>query len=365
MKLIAYYLPQYHVTKENNDFWGEGYTEWTNVKKAKPVFRGHYQPRVPLDYDYYDLESGEKIVDQMKLAGQYGIDAFCFYHYWFGNGKQVLHKPVDNFLKLQNSPIEYCFCWANETWTRTWNGGAGNREILMDQKYGDADDWERHINYLIPFFQDKSYLKINGKPVFLVFDMQNIPTAMRDEMFACWDKHLKENGIEGLFLITMHIGHYGGLYSRYSSGEVDFEPVNTRRLSRESNTLYMDIKELLWKYQKVPVLRHFLHREISYCKTSDLILERHHRKNYFRSLFVGYDDTPRRGYRSTIYIGSTPQNYGHYLNKTIQKSIEERNELIFIYAWNEWGESGYLEPDMKYRYRYLEETKLQRSFYET
>lgn len=361
MKLVAYYLPQFHETEENNDFWGEGYTEWVNVKKAKKIYFGHVQPRKPLNDDYYDLKSGKKIIDHMDLAKKYGIDAFCFYHYWFGNGKQILNIPVDNMRKNYQATIEYCFCWANETWTKTWNGGNGNREILVNQEYCGEEDWEKHFNYLLPFFSEEKYLKVYGKPVFLVFNMQDIPVSIRDKMFALWEEKAVENGFPGICLITVHIGYYGDMYCKYSCGDVDFEPTNTRRLSRETNSVYVDILEKLWKCQDVPVINRLLHRKISYKKTNEIILRKKHKKNYFRSIFVGYDDTPRRGYRATVYTGTTPAVYGKYLRKSLLKSKNENNELFFIYAWNEWGEGGYLEPDSRYKYRFLEMTKKMRN----
>lgn len=363
MKIVAYYLPQFHETQENNDFWGKGYTEWVNVKKAKKIFAGHYQPRIPLNDDYYDIKSGEKIIEQMNLAKEYGIDAFCFYHYWFGNGKQILQMPIDNMRKNFKATIPYCFCWANETWTKTWNGGNGNREILVNQEYCDAADWKKHIEYLLPFFLDENYMRVDNKPVFLVYNMQDIPLEMRDDMFELWNSYLQEKGIPGIYIITMHIGYYGSMYSKYSCGDVDFEPTNSRRLSRTTNSLYVDILEKMWMYQDIPIVRRFIHRKISYKKVNETLLKRTHKKGHYRSLFVGYDDTPRRGYRATVYVGNSPKKYGYYLQKNLEKSKEEGNDLLFLYAWNEWGESGYLEPDSKYGYKYLEETKRQRANY--
>ncbi len=357
VKIIAYYLPQFHESKENNEFWGEGYTEWVNVRKARPVYWQHYQPRIPLDGDYYDLTDGTKIIEHGNIALKYGIYGFCFYHYWFGNKKQILQRPLDNVLNNFEFSIPFCFCWANETWTRTWNGGLGEKEVLMEQVYSGEKDWIDHINYLLPFFKNDKYIKKNNCPMFLLFDPQNVPYIVKDRMFSVWEKVLKQNGFNGIELINVDVGFRGDIGSKFSNKRVDFEPTKTRRESAVESSLYCDVRKYLMKYESNNIIKHFLHHKISYSDTCKKILSRNHDTGYYRSLFVGYDDTPRRGWRSTIYSGATPERYYCFLKESINLSVEENNEFLFLFAWNEWGEGGYLEPDEKYRFKYLEATK--------
>ena len=357
VKILAYYLPQFHEIKENDDFWGKGYTEWVNVKKSKPVYWVHYQPRVPLNSDYYDLRDGKKIVEHGIMAQEYGIYGFCFYHYWFGERRQILQKPLEAIIEDLEFSIPFCFCWANETWTRTWNGGLGEKEVLMDQVYSDEEDWIAHINYLMPFFKNEMYIKNHNKPMFLIFDPHNIPYIIKDKMFGMWDEILKKNGFNGIDLVNVDVGFRGDIESKYSEKKVDFEPTKTRRESILENSLYSDVRKYLMKYEDNKIVNKFLHQKISYADTCNRIIGKKHNYGYYRSLFVGYDDTPRRGVRSTIYYGSTPEQYKRYLKKTIELSFKEGNEYLFLFAWNEWGEGGYLEPDEKYGFRYLESTK--------
>ena len=356
VKIIAYYLPQFHETKENNEFWGEGYTEWTNVKKAKPIYKGHNQPRIPINNDYYDLLDGTKIISHMNLARKYGIYGFCFYHYWFGNHRQILNKPVDALLNLDIT-LPFCFCWANETWTRTWNGGGGDKEILMNQVYCGEKAWIDHIKYLLEFFKNEKYIKIDDKPVLLIFDPQNIPLIIRDKMFELWNRYLVKNGFQGLELVMVDVGFRDDISSKYSSSKVDFEPTKNRRESELENSIYNDLRKFFWKYQNNNLIGRFIHQKISYVDTCKKIVEKEHYLGYYRSFFVGYDDTPRRGNRATIYEGTTPQNYQYYLKKQLRLSYKEKNDYLFLYAWNEWGEGGYLEPDVKNGTAYLEATK--------
>ena len=166
-KIIAFYLPQYHAIPENDQWWGKGFTEWTNVKKAKPLFEGHDQPRIPLNHNYYNLLDDNTKIWQANLAKKYGVYGFCYYHYWFKGGKKLLEKPAEQMLSNKSIDLPFCFCWANENWTRNWDGG--NREIMVEQDYGNKDDWECHFQYLLQFFKDKRYITVDGKPLFIIY----------------------------------------------------------------------------------------------------------------------------------------------------------------------------------------------------
>ncbi len=188
MKILAYYLPQFHEIEENNKWWGKGFTEWTNVKKGKKLFKTQNQPFVPLNNNYYNLLNKETVKWQTELAKKYGVYGFCYYHYWF-EGKKLLEKPVENLLKWKNIDQKFCFCWANHSWKKTWNG---LNEILMEQKYGNEDSWNKHFDYLLQFFKDERYIKIDNKPIFMIFKLKDIKDI--NEMLDFFNKKCIENG---------------------------------------------------------------------------------------------------------------------------------------------------------------------------
>ena len=218
MKIIAYYLPQFHEIEENNLWWGNGFTEWTNVKKAKPLFNGHSQPKVPLAHNYYNLLEEETMLYQNELSEKYGIYGFCFYHYWF-KGRKILEKPAENLLKWKHIKQKFCFCWANHTWKKSWNG---TQEILIPQLYGDITEWEEHFNYLITFFTDKRYIKKENKPIFLIYSSNEIPQF--DERVKYYNQRCKDYGFDGIYIVEL-IKHYKkGIIHQNSSAIVYSEP---------------------------------------------------------------------------------------------------------------------------------------------
>ncbi len=334
MRLIAYYLPQFHEIEENNRAWGKGFTEWDNVRKSISLFEGHYQPREPLYDNYYDLLNPETLKWQITLAKKYGLFGFCFYHYWFRDGKRVLEKPAEMLLENKELDMPFCFSWANEPWTKTWHGAAGEKEVLLEQRYGSEDRWKEHFEYFLPFFLDERYIKIENKPVLLIYQIGKIGCFNR--MIDYWTELAKKNGLEGIYVVDMLTYDGKKYYNKRVSAYVDFEPGKTKR------------KNILHEKGEFCNLK-------SYDEEYELMLTTPHKKNEFRCMFVDYDDTPRRGIRGYAYEGSTPEKFGKYLQKTIQLSKQEGNEYIFINAWNEWGEGNYLEPDKKYEYQYLEQ----------
>ena len=348
MKLIAMYLPQFHEIPENNDAWGKGFTEWVNVKKAKPLFLGHKQPRVPLHDNYYDLlESGvmERQIDLAKRSGLYG---FCFYHYWFG-GRMVLEKPVEMFLNNKNIDFHYCFSWANEPWTKTWHGAGGNKEILIPQTYGGEEEWEAHYNYFRPYFLDKRYVKEDNRPVLMIYRLRNI--SHFNDMLRFWNECAIRDGFSGVFIISMNRCRENVEKSRWVNASVDFEPNRTKSELIARKPALQPKKEggLFWNLLAIKCM--------DYKKLNEKMIGRKHTKNQFRMAFVDFDDSPRRDIRSVIMKGSTPKRFGKYLEKTIQLSMQEENEYVFLNAWNEWGEGNYLEPDTRHGYGYLNQIK--------
>lgn len=348
MKAIAFYLPQFHEIPENNDAWGKGFTEWTNVKKAYPLYLGHNQPRVPLHDRYYNLLEDGVMEWQMGLARKAGIYGFCFYHYWFG-GRMVLEKPVQMLLHNKSINFHYCFSWANEPWTKTWHGAGGNKEILIPQNYGGEEEWKAHYEYFRPFFMDKRYIKEQNRPVLLIYRLRNI--SHFNDMLCYWNMRAEEDGFSGVFVISMDTWRDHADKSRWVNASVDFEPGKTRgKIMRSVNWLKPAEKRSL-------IRNRFAVNSIDYQKVNMQMLKSPHEKNHFRTVFVDFDDSPRRGSRALITKGASPRRFGRYLKQAIGLSREEGNSYLFINAWNEWGEGNYLEPDTRHGYAYLNQVK--------
>lgn len=351
MKIISMYLPQFHRVKENDEWWGEGFTDWTAAKSAEKLYEGHYQPRVPLNQNYYDLMQKETMQWQADLMKQYGVDAQCIYHYWFKGGRQILEKPAENLLQWPEIDMPFCFCWANATWARTWSrissgnawastfesGERSGSGILLEQSYGEVKDWREHFDYLLPFFKDGRYIKLENKPIFLIYSPGLVPCL--HEMTDKWNLWAIENGFAGIYFIGSFSGKSSDLVL---NGILHLEPRRTLQMLRSGS----------------------YPQRFDYNKSLENVLA------FFsddsRSLysgFSGYDDTPRRGKGGNIFENQTPEIFQQFLAKLIAKNIVNKNELIFINAWNEWGEGMYLEPDEKYGYAYLEAVKYAREHY--
>ncbi|STD54069.1 MULTISPECIES: glycoside hydrolase family 99-like domain-containing protein [Empedobacter] len=355
---VAIYLPQFHPFDENNEWWGEGFTEWTNVTKAKPLFDNHYQPQLPADLGFYDLRLKEARVAQELLAKQYGIYGFCYYHYWF-NGKRLMQEPIDRKLKNPDESLPFMFCWANENWTRTWDGN--EKEVLIEQKYSESDD-EDHINFLIPIFKDERYIKVNGKPIIVVYKPYVLPNIKKT--IKMWRTIAKNHGLE-LYVCHMVFSHtpkWDKLIEGFDAA-IDFEPFGIRRenVFTEISNRNKDSKSNFLKN----VLNRFIKEKqenklnkIPYQWMSEkLTLQKSINFKIFPSLVPGWDNTSRRGSNPTLILeNSTPEYFEDWLNKINNDFIPYSNDenFIFINAWNEWAEGNHLEPDQKYGKKYLE-----------
>lgn len=349
MKVLSFYLPQFHEIPENNDAWGNGFTEWTNVKKAKPLFYGHNQPRIPLNNNYYNLLNKRTMKWQSELASSYGIDGFCFYHYWF-HGRLVLEKPVELLRKMPELNIHFCFAWANEPWTKTWHGAGGQKEILIPQTYGKEEEWEKHYQYFSIYFKDDRYIKEDNRPMVLIYKLSHIPYY--NDMIRYWNKRAMDDGFSGIFLLSMNTGQNQVSASKWVNGTVDFEPNNTK-----SKMLIEPIKKIKINKSKNCLWNRFATKTISYSKINNKMLSILHGQNAFRTVFVDYDDTPRRKENGIVTIGSKPYKFRRFLEKNLLLSKQEGNNYIFMNAWNEWGEGNYLEPDNKNGYCYLKSVR--------
>ena len=341
-KFIAYYLPQYHAIPENDLWWGKGFTEWVRVKASSSLFENHNQPREPLQY--YDLSDVDVMRSQARLAKEYGIYGFCYYHYWF-NGKLLLEKPLEQMLRDNEVDIPYCLCWANEPWTKAWDGN--NKKILMPQEYGDRTSWIQHIKYLEPFFKDERYIKVDGKPLFLIYRTESFHHF--DEMIETWSVYLEKAGFKGIHFAEMLTSYQQQPLCIQSKAVVEFEPMLTVNTSR---TMISDIKNILLR--KTPWLLVKKYRTKDYDKIWHNILSRgstYPNKRVYLGAFTDWDNTPRLKNKSLIFKNGSPEKFGNYL---FTQATRSNSEFIFINAWNEWAEGAYLEPDVKNKYGFLE-----------
>lgn len=348
-KVIAMYLPQFHRVIENDKWWGEGYTEWTAVKQAVSLFEGHYQPRKPLNDNYYDLMDKNVMIEQSKLMKQYNVHGFCFYHYWFKDGRMILEKPAENLIKWTDIDIPFCFSWANESWVRTWsalnneNSWACKYEkskqddenetgILLEQRYGGKEDWKKHFYYLLPFFKDARYIKIDEKPVFL-FYKPDVISCLKD-MIDYWKELARIEGLNGIYFIG----------------------TNTLKKDNFAAILRQEPQRIM-KFVKSEYnngVRCFQYDDLWEGIINDKIEDK---SKIFLCGIVDYDDTPRRGNAGIAIKNVSPQQFKKNFSKLLKKSELYGNEYVFLNAWNEWGEGMYLEPDEKWGTRYLEAIK--------
>lgn len=350
-KILAMYLPQYHEIKENNEWWEPGFTEWTHMKRAKPLFKGHYQPRIPLDKNYYNLLDFKVMREQSKLAKKYNVYGWCFYHYWF-EGKQIMEKPVDNLLLDKNVDINYCFSWANHTWTKA--PGKKEEKILIKQTYGDKKDWLKHFDYLKNFFHDERYIKVNNKPMLIIYDVGNIDCWK--EMKEYWIELAKKEGFDGIhFVATLK---YKKDLKFGENGDVDaqFEYQPTFGLRREKKLDYGFWYHL--RYVTISLKYYTKLCKFSYDKCWKTIIKKSAQKiskiPTYLGAFNDWDTSARWENKGNMMLGATPEKFEKYLTKQIQNSKEE---FIFLTAWNEWSEGAYIEPDEKFKYGYLEAIK--------
>ena len=353
IKTVALYLPQYHCLPENDQWWGKGFTDWTAAKAAKPLFEGHHQPREPLGDNYYNLLDEKTMQWQADLAREYHVDGFCFYHYWFKDGRRILEKPAENLLGWTDVDMPFCFCWANESWVRSWGAVAeanpwadkfepqeksAGSGVLLKQEYGDKDDWENHFQYLLPFFRDERYICVDGKPVLVIYRPELI--ACLDDMIKCWRILADSAGLLGIYLVGMDTGGKQ-MYRDMES----FDSVIS--IMPKTNPAYV---KWLGSLQ--------IHgMDYQACWEDYLLAHPVPGKKTLWCGIVDYDATPRRGEKGTVYLGASPERFGQYYAKLVQKSIRMGNPLVFINAWNEWGEGMYLEPDKEHGYAYLQAVK--------
>ena len=359
-KIIAMYLPQYHEILENDEFWGKGYTDWVSVKKATPLYKGHTQPKVPLNRNYYDLSSVDAIRWQAKLAKEYGVYGFGIYHYWFNSNKKVLERPAEIILHNKDIDIPFCFAWDNTSWIRTWSKMQGNdwtpsnddgkvtpdkSGVLLKLDYGSERDWEIHFNYLYQFFLDKRYIKKDRKPVFIFYS--NTQKDKMVKMVKYWDELARKKGLDGIYIITRSTPFNK---NKLFDGVLRYEPVYSGWQKQQIINSILKINKVKneKKYPDIFLYDNVWNKIIRNAKTC-------RDKDVFYGGFVGYDDTPRRGYKGKVIEGNTPEKFSLYLHELLNIAQKQSKEYIFLTAWNEWGEGAYLEPDEINRDSYLKQ----------
>ena len=360
-KIISMYLPQFHSIPENDEFWGKGFTDWVTVRKAKALFEGHDQPKVPLDNNYYDLSVKENVEWQCRIAHEHGIYAFGVYHYWFNNEKNLLTKPAEYMRDSSIIEMKYFFCWDNCNWRRSWSNVSGNDwsptadvgvekngpAVLVEYILGKEEDWRNHYNYVKTHFASKNYMRRGNKPVFSII---NYSEEMR-KMCEYWNQLAIEDGYDGIFFIykyrlfvnfpeDVNLYNYEPHFSAWGTIDSGTRIKNAliRKFKMEKDLYFYDF-DSTWR------------KLLKYARSKNT-------SNFFHGAFVGYDDSPRRGKnRARIVTGGTPEKFCNYLRQIIEISESQGKDFLFLTAWNEWSEGAYLEPDALNGFKYLEAIK--------
>ncbi len=342
---IALYLPQYHPTPENDEFWGKGFTEWTNVTRAKPLYPGHEQPRLPGELGFYDLRIPEVRQAQADLARNHGIEAFCYYHYWFGRGRTVLDGPFKSVLESGEPDFPFCLCWANESWTGIWYGEP--KRVLIHQEYSGTDDYVQHFRHLLPAFKDRRYMTVDGRPLFCVFKPDKIPDL--PNFLETWRTLAMSEGLPGLHLVAMTWDEsvdpiVMGFDGAIPQPRLESNPWVSRR---------QPIRWVLDRLRRAAGLPTFwpwtfLQEDLSRFST--------HPEGYHPLIIHDWDNTPRSGANGVVLTGSTVDRFEQMVRHAvcIASKRPPSSALIFLRSWNEWAEGNALEPDARDGRAYLE-----------
>ncbi len=350
VRSIAFYLPQFHPIPENDRWWGKGFTEWTNVGKARPLFKGHDQPRVPADLGYYDLRVPEVRQAQADLAREYGIEGFCYWHYWFGAGRRLLERPFNEVLSSGKPDFPFCLGWANHSWKGIYNGVKSD-ESLIDQTYNGQKDYEQHFYDVLPAFRDKRYITVHGKPFFLIYSPKEMPDPKL--FLESWRTLAQNNGLPGIHFVA----------HSYFEEEIDglmeqgYDAVNIVRLfeyQRSGISLY---RKMINKIKREIFDMGF------YCEYKDAMKffsgKVDSSSDVYPTIIPNWDHTPRTGKKGTLLNNSTPDLFKKHVQRVFQDLSHKKEEdrIVLIKSWNEWAEGNYLEPDLKFGRKYLEALK--------
>lgn len=350
VKLISFYLPQFHDFEENLKWFGRGFSEWQNTSKAVPQYVGHYQPHIPIDVGYYNLENNETIKRQIELAKQYGIYGFGFYYYWY-SGKKVMDKPINNFLQDKSLDMPFFIFWANQDWTMNWDNG-DEKQILHKQELNE-NDAQKFMQDVLPFMKDERYIKIDNKPLLIIY----IPEQYTYEKFIDFNTKIrqiaKENGFNDLYLMTtiFRAKEYNKNYKAYTDkynfdALFEFFPQGINEIEAKQERIINP----LFKGACFDIKKYIKEKKYLYKCNATL----------FKGLFPHWDNTPRKCYKGALIYENSPEFYKDWLKNIInwtRKNNKKNEQFVFINAWNEWAEGAHLEPDQKYGYAYLQKTK--------
>lgn len=344
VRIIAFYLPQFHPIKENDEWWGRGFTEWHNVVKAKPLFRGHYQPKLPADLGFYDLRLSETREAQAELAREAGVYGFCYWHYWFGNGRRLLERPFNEVVASGKPDFPFCLAWANHSWyAKTWDPKKKDK-LLIEQLYPGKEDNEKHFNELLPSFKDERYIKVDGKPLFAIFKpllVENVSAFIQQ-----WQELAKKNGLPGIYFVGQ-----GPKKEFKEILDVGFDAINHEEVNgihAHQSTLVRGLKQIQRTVFKLP-------RCYDYAKAmKDMIIPEDSNESVFPTICPNFDHTPRSGTRGLVYTNSNPTTFYNHVRQILDAVAPKQNKFVFLKSWNEWGEGNYMEPDEKYGKGYIE-----------
>lgn len=353
--IIALYLPQYYPFPENDEWWGKGFTEWTNVGKAKPMFKNHYQPKVPADLGYYDLRLPLVREQQVELAKEAGIYGFCYWHYWFGNGKRLMSEVFDEVLNSGKPDFPFCLAWANHSWyAKNWNinDTNGKDRLLIEQKYLGVDDYRMHFDYVLKAFKDERYIKIDGKPLFKIYDSHHLP----DDFIYLWNNWAKESGFtNGLYFVA-------NIY--YNENENDYLKKGYSAVikSRLRSYYKQNLASNIWGHLRELINTRILFRFAHLPKYKDVIeslidLKDDAKESVIPTLVPNFDHSPRSGRFGLVYKNSTPELFFKHVQKALDVVKYKKHPIIFLKSWNEWGEGNYLEPDLQFKKGYIQALK--------
>ncbi len=347
-RFIALYLPQYHSTPENDKWWGPGFTEWTNTAKARPLFKGHVQPHLPADLGFYNLLYSEIKEQQADLARKAGIEGFCYYHYWFGNGKQLIQRPFEQVVHSGKPNFPFCVAWANHSWyKKTWDPNAkGKNILLMEQTYPGDEDYINHFNYLLPAFKDPRYIKVNGKLFFLIYDGMKFQDVTH--FMDLWRNLAKQNGLNDFYFVTSDADSRNK-ETLLSKGFDAIHNVDTMNIHHHLN-LFKKVSLMIGrKYLKRPTV--FKYKDAM----NYMIPEDCQNSGVIPVIAPNWDHTPRSGSFGMLLSDPHPKYFKQLSKKAIDvvkdKPVEE--QIIIIKSWNEWGEGNYMEPDLEYGHGYI------------
>ena len=349
-KIIAYYLPQYHPIPENDKWWGKGFTEWSNVGKAKPLFRGHNQPKVPTELGYYDLRITEVREQQVTLAKEAGIYGFCYWHYWFGDGKQLLNTIIDEILETKKPDFPFCLGWANESWkAKQWNKDGKGDKILVEQNYNGINDYRKHFEYVKKLFLDKRYIRIDNKPFFLIYKPYDFPDI--NNFIKLWNKWIKDEGIAEKIYFVANMDCESDYENIMNMGFDAVTPASLQRTDYSfinSNNILQRIITFFRRCSPYPILN-------SYKQANKYIWnpQMDYKEDVIPFIIPNWDHTPRSGRKGRVLVGSTPYLFEQQALKVLSEVNKKQNKIIMLKSWNEWGEGNYMEPDLEWGKGYI------------